>query len=163
MKAPFEYDYAAAIALCKQYSDNPELLEKVIQKLEISVGPSTVIPSPWQDKYKALHMIVTVNGFVFPYHGSHNDAQLFDQKVAPFEKGFKKTIEARKNFRNGLLYSLLCWIKTDLYAINSDPEDFGFNEDSIKDIAKWNEIREHARKLSQVLKLSSEEIDALPD
>lgn len=163
MKTPFEYDHTAAIALCKQYSDNPELLEKVIQKLEISVGPSTVIPSPWQGKYKALHMLVTVNGLTFPYHGSHNDAQLFEHKLLPYGKEWRTIAKKRKDFRNGLLYSLLCCIKSDFYILYCDPEEMGFNPDSIKDMAKWNEIKEHARKLSQVLKLSSEEIDALPD
>lgn len=162
MKTPFEYDHDKALELCKQYSDNPSLLEKVIEKIKITVGAMTVIPSPWRHDYKALHMFVTVNDFTFPFHASHNDAQAMEGITWQNFKNKEKVIKARKDFKNGLLYSLLCCIKSDLSLMYSEPEDLGLDSDSISDMAGWNESKEHARKLSQALRLTSEELESLP-
>jgi len=168
MKTTFEYDHEKAVALCCEYSDAPEILQALIARLKITVGPSTVIPSPWSPDHKALHMMVTVEGLTFPYHGSHNDAQTMgtDLRSMGWNHEEKKRIEAirtkRKDFRDGLLYSLLCCIKSDLYTLHEDPEDLGMNSDSIKDMANWNECKEHARKLQTALRLTPEERDSLP-
>jgi len=160
MTTTFKYDYEKAVELCCEYSDDPETLRKLIERLKIKVGPSTVIPSPWNDDLKVLRMIVTVEGYTFPYHGSHNDAMAFHQ-VQP-DWGDRQIAKQRKEFRNGLLYSILCCVGSDLHTLYEDPEDFGMNSDSIKDMAKWNEIKEHTRKLSSALKLTSEEMESLP-
>jgi hypothetical protein len=171
MKTTFEYDHAAAVEKCCGYSSDPETLRALIARLKIEVGPHTVIPSPWNDSprpLKALHMLATVEGFTFPYYGSHNDAETVGADIAslgwnPQEKLKKgEIIKARKDFRDGLLYSLLCCIGCDYSTTYSDPEDMGFDRDSIKDMAKWNEIREHARKLQAALKLTREELESLP-
>jgi len=171
MKTIFEYDHAAAVEKACEYSEAPETLRALITRLKIEVGPHTVIPSPWNDSprpLKALHMLVTVEGFTFPYYGSHNNAETMGASIASLgwtqqeNRKKEKVIKARKDFKTGLLYSLLCCIRVDYSATNEDPEDMGFNRDSIKDMAKWNEIREHARKLQSALRLTREELESLP-
>jgi len=171
MKIPFEYDHEAAVAKCCEYSDNPEALKKLIARLSIEVGPYTVIPSPWNDSprpLKALHMLVTVEGFTFPYYGCHNDAETMGTDLSRLgwnndeKKRKDQILKARKDFKNNLLYSLLCCISCDYSATCGDLEDMGFNRDSIKDMAKWNEILDHARKLQNALRLTREELESLP-
>lgn len=172
MKTTFEYDHAAAVEKACEYSENPETLRALIARLKIEVGPHTVIPSPWNGDarrpLKALHMLITVEGFTFPYYGSHNDAETMGANVSALggSRKEKKTLaallKARKEFKTGLLYSLLYCIGADYSATYSDPEDMGFDRDSIKDMAKWNEIREHARKLQAALHLTPEELESLP-
>lgn len=172
MKTMFEYDHAAAVAKACEYSESPDTLRALIARLKIEVGPHTAIPSPWNEDarrpLRALHMLVTVEGFTFPYYGSHIDAETMGASVAslgwnPQEKRKKEEIaKARKDFREGLLYSLLCCIGGDYSATYSDPEEMGLDRDSIKDMAKWNEICEHARKLQAALRLTREELESLP-
>lgn len=172
MKTTFKYDHAPAVTHACEYSQDPETLRALIARLNIEVGPYTVIPSPWNEDprrpLKALHMLVTVEGYTFPYYGSHKDAETMGASIAqlgwnPQEKREKDSIiKARKDFKNGLLYSLLCCIGSDYSATYSDPDDLGFDRDSIKDMAKWNEIREHARKLQAALRLTPEELESLP-
>lgn len=172
MKTTFEYDHAAAVSKACEYSEAPETLRALIARLKIEVGPHTVIPSPWNDDtrrpLKALHMLVTVEGFTFPHYGSHNDAETMGANISylgwnPQEKQKKEGIvKARKDFKTGLLYSLLCCIGADYSATYSDPEDMGFDRDSIKDMAKFNEILERARKLQSALRLTREELESLP-
>jgi len=162
MNAPFEYDYQAAVDLCKEYSDNPELLESVIKKLKIDVGPLTIVPSPFQENLKALQMRVVVNGISFCFNASHNDAMLRKKIISGDWRERTKFKREWEKFRNGLLYSLLCCIKSDITAAWNDPEELGINPDSIKDMAEWNRIKEHSKKLFQGLKLTQEEIDSLP-
>ena len=147
MKTPFEYDHAAAVSKACEYSSDPETLRALIERLEITVGPSTVIPSPWNEAarrpLKALHMLVTVNGYTFPYYGSHNDAEAFEGRIGTGDhrKALAAALKARKDFKTGLLYSLLCCVGGDYNATHEDPEDpedLGFDRDSIKDMAKWN-------------------------
>ena len=171
MKTTFEYNHAAAVELACGYSENPETLRGLIARLEIEVGPHTVVPSPWNKdtQLKALHMLVAVNGYAFAYYGSHAEAEamevdLFCPGLTPAEKQRRKMekIMARKHFREGLLYSLLANIGGDYSAASGDPEDIGLDRDSIKDMAKWNEICEHARKLQAALRLTREELESLP-
>ena len=172
MKTTFTYDYEAAVSRACEYSEDPETLRKLIARLEIEVGPHTVIPSPWNGDnrrpLKALHMLVTVNGYTFSYYGSHYDAEAMGTNITtlgwnPQEKRKKDAIvKARKDFRNGLLYLLLSCVRCDCDILHEESEDLGFNSDSIKDMAKWNEIREHARKLQSAIKLSQEELESLP-
>jgi hypothetical protein len=169
MKTPFEYDHAAAVAKCCEYSNDPDTLRKLIDRINVEVGPATVIPSPWNDDarrpLKALHMIVTVEGYSFPYYGSHMDAEAFAGRIDPTKdhhKAVAASMKARKDFKTSLMYSLLCCIGCDYSATYSDPEDMGFDRDSIKDMSKWNDIREHARKLQAALRLTREELESLP-
>jgi hypothetical protein len=169
MKTTSEYAHAVAVNKACEYSSDPDTLRALIARLNITVGPPTVIPSPWNDgtrrPLKALHMLVTVEGFTFPYYGSHNDAQAFagESNTRYMDrKTIADRIKALKDFKNGLLYSLLCCIGADYSATYSDPEDMGFDRDSIKDMAKWNEIREHARKLQAALRLTPQELESLP-
>ena len=174
MKTKFEYNHAAAVELACGYSDNPETLRGLIARLEIEVGPHAVVPSPWYEgtrrQLKALHMLVNVNGYAYPYYGSHAEAEAMEVDLpymagwTPAEKHRRKMakIMARKHFREGLLYSLLADIGGDYSAASGDPEDIGLDRDSIKDMAKWNEICEHARKLQAALRLTREELESLP-
>jgi hypothetical protein len=107
-------------------------------------------------------MIVTVEGYSFPFHASHKDAELFGLSHPPFGKEARQLADGRKKFRDGLLYSILCCIACDISAAYGDPEDMGFNPDSIKDVAAWNELKDHARKLSQACRFTQEELASLP-
>jgi len=165
MKTTFEYDYEAAVALACKYSDHPETLKALIARLQIEIGPQTVIPSPWCKgsvrPLNALHMLVTVSGFTFPYYGSHSDAEAFTASVFHDRQSREKALAARSKFKIGLLHSLLCSTRCEYFADES-PEEIGLNPDSIKDMAKFNEIREHVRKLRAALRLTSKELESLP-
>ena len=164
MKTTFHYDQEAALSLALKYSDAPDTLRALISRLQITVGAPSVILSPWSDskhQLKALQMWVEINGYGFPYYGSHNDAEAH-APLAFFDGAAKRErAEKLKAFRDGLLYSLLCSVRCDYYADN-DPEEIGLNPDSIKDMAKFNEIREHTRNLRAALKLTAEELNSLP-
>jgi len=166
MKTTFSYDTDAATTKACEYSEAPETLRALIARLKIEVGPNTIVPSPWNESprpLKALHMLVTVEGYTFSYYGSHSDAQAFTGGLhTSSHTELKAKIAARKDFREGLLYSLLCCIGSDISATQCDPEDMGMNPDSIKDMAKWNEIKEHARKLHAALRLTRDEMESLP-
>jgi len=170
MKASFTFDKTKAIELCKEYSDNPEVLEKLIEKWgdDFSVaGGNQVIPSTFSKDLKCLSYHVIINGFSFPFHGSHHDAMIVsDQNLDKWNNDFWKQVRKnkaeKKKVRDSVMYSILCSIKSDLYILNEEPEDIGMNPDSIKDMAQWNEMREFAKKLSRALNLTSEEIDSLP-
>ena len=149
MKTTFHYDLEAAIAQCCGYSDSPETLKSLIARLDISVGAHTVIPSPWNrgiKEMKALHMMVTTNGYSFAYHGSHVDAEAMGSSPVVLGAQLRERKRARDAFRNNLLYSILCCVKSDLCVLDESPEDLGYNSDSIVDMAKWNEIKAHAKK-----------------
>lgn len=149
-----------SIALALQYSDDAPTLAALIARLNITASSPVVIPTPWNDGLQALLYVVTVEGYTFNYYGSHNDAQTM--KAAPNIRDTKAHREATKKRVDGLLYSLLCCFSCDLSLLHSDPEDLGFDSDSIKEMAKYNEAKEHARKLSAALKLSQAELASLP-
>lgn len=161
--APFKYDNESAIDLCLKYSEDPDTLLSLIDRIKVEVTGGTVIPSPWNNdgrKLESLQFYVTVCGYSFPYYGSHNDAQAW--KAETDYRKIAKQAKERKSVKNGLLYSVLTCIACDLDLVYSEPEDIGFTPDSIKDMAKWNECKEHARKLQSALKLTNKERDALP-
>lgn len=168
MKTNFSYDYEKALSLCCQYSENPDKLKSLLAcgRLKIEANRGPVMPSPFNDsgrKLNALFYQVTVNGYGFPFYGSHNDAGAFSQHT-PFTgfKDAKKIAEKRRTVNDGFLYSILCCIKSDLTCFEYDPEDLGYDPDSIRDMAKWNEGKEHSRKLRAALGLTAEEVEALP-
>jgi len=163
MKTTFNYDYEAAKELCFEYSDDKKTLGKLIKRLNICVGPPTVIPSPWNEDLKALHMIVTIGKLSFAYHGSHVDAMTQTPAVDRWDRSdIRKRKKASKAFKDGLLYSILCSIRSDYYILYEDMEDLGYNPDSIKDVANWNKAKEHAQKLRSELNLTEEELQSLP-
>jgi hypothetical protein len=170
MKASFTFDHNKAVELCKKYSDKPEVLEKLIEKWEndfVVEGGTQVMPSTFSKDLKCLSYHVTIKGFSFPFHGSHHDAMIVsgqnvDGRDTDYWKQVRKNKVEREKIRDSVMYSILCSIKSDLYILNEEPEDIGMNPDSIKDMARWNELKEHARKLSQALKLTSEEMESLP-
>lgn len=167
---PFEIEIEITIAKACEYSKNPETLRKLLERLEISVGHFSVVPSKWDEKrkLKALHMVVTVNGYCFDYYGSHNDAETMGQNLNElrWNKDYKKeiaTLKKRKqDFKESLLYSILCCIGCDYSLYFSEPEEFGMDSDSIKDMAKWNEWKKHSSELRKALRLTNEELQSLP-
>lgn len=157
----------AAIALCLKYSEDPATLTTLIERLNITATAPTVIPSPWAEGLQALHYRVTVEGYAFSFHGSHADAQTMqlpshNGDFARYRTRLREHRLAKQKATEGLLYSLLCCISGDLATLHSDPEELGYNPDSIKDMANWNTAKEHARKLSQALKLTHAELASLP-
>ena len=170
MKASFAFNHDKAVELCKEYSDKPEVLEELIKEWGddfIIEGGTQVIPSSFSKDLKCLVYYVTINGFTFPFHGSHHDTMIvsganIDHYDSNRWKQIQKNKIERKKIRDSIMYSLLCCIKSDLYILNEEPEDIGMNPDSIKDMARWNELKEYARNLSQALKLTSEQMESLP-
>lgn len=174
ISADFLFNADAAIAQCEEYSERPETLRGMIESERLKVHASIVgvIPSPWNDgdlRLKALQYTITLNGYTFPFYGSHNDATIYARGWRDIhtnrisaQKNYAITKREKLKLRDGWLYSVLACIGSDLYCAECDPEDIGLDSDSIKDMAKWNEIKEHSHKLRQALRLSSHEMGALP-
>lgn len=158
MKTNFKFNQEKAIKLCKEYSEDFETLKKLIERIDIYIRYIGIIQSPWDKGMKAVKYEVTVCGFTFPFYGSHNDAEILSMTGQDVFKNTKK----RSEIRNSVLYSVLCCIGSDYALTDSEPEDLGMDSDSIKDMAKWNEIKEHSRKLNQALKLTQDELESLP-
>lgn len=136
--------------LCLKYSDAPTIFEAVLDRLRIEFTLFGVIPSTWNRDFLSVLYRVAVNEYVFDFHSSHHHA------VSLRNRDKKKSQE----HKIGMLYSVLCSIRSD-YCI-SDPEEIGMNPDSIRDMALWNEIQDHSRKLQRALRLSSDELNSLP-
>lgn len=155
MKTNFKYDETKALSICEEYSEDFDTLLKLIERLKIEINQVGIIPSPWNDDLKALLYMVTVGGLTFKFYGSHADAVANNEKWPNRDKRIRLR-------NNQVLYSVLCCIRSDYYTLYEDPEDIGLDPDSIKDMAKWNEIKEHARKLQKHLKLTDKELESLP-
>lgn len=151
-----------SIAMATSYSDDAPTLAALIDRLNITATEPTVIPSPWNPGLQALLYVVTVEEFTFNYYGSHSDAQTMATPPYRNPKAWTAHRQAAKKRNEDLLYSILTCFSCDLSVVHSDPEDLGFDPDSIKDMAKWNEAKKHALKLSAALKLSQAELASLP-
>lgn len=157
------------IAKALEYSDAPEVLEGLLKtRLDIKWVRVGAIPSPWagDEKLKALLYTVTLNGYSFPFYGSHVDAETV-RDAAPghgsYEfKSLRKRAKAMNDLRDGVLYSLLCCIRSDYTLGFDDMEDLGMDPDSINDVAKWKEWKIHSEQLRKVLPLSDSELNSLP-
>jgi hypothetical protein len=165
MKANFDYNYDTALALCLQYSDEPETLKALLTsgKINITVARGPVIPSPWNDTRRKLNCVlyhVTVNGYGFPFYGSHADAETLTSRGN--HQDSKELSKKRRKINDAFLYSILCCMKLDSQLYGYEPEDFGYSSDSIKDMAKWNEAKAHAHKLCAALGLTNDEVNSLP-
>jgi hypothetical protein len=162
IKANFKFDEAKAVELCLEYSDAPETLKSVLEKIELEVNRVGVRTSPWGDrKLNCLEYRVILNGFEFPFYGSHNDAEAFSDDIL-WNKRRSTVLRRRRKVNNGVMYSVISCVQSEIGCLHLEPEDIGMDSDSIKDVAKWSEMKEHARALSQALRLSSEELESLP-
>lgn len=169
MNTNFKYDHQKAINLCKEYSENPDLLEKLIEKWgkNLTIIRRNVTRSPWQNnlnkKMLCVPYDVTLFDYSFTFYGSHRDAEVLKPNRTDWNwklRHIAKRECAKINY--SVLYSILSCISSDISVLHCEPEDLGWNSDSIKDMAKWNEAKEHARKLQQVLKLTNDELNCLP-
>ena len=165
MKANFDYNYDTALSLCLQYSDEPETLKALLTsgKINVTVTRGPVIPSPWNDTRRKLNCVlyhVTVNGYGFPFYGSHADAETLTSRGN--HRDSKELSKKRRKMNDAFLYSILCCMKLDSQLYGYEPEDFGYSSDSIKDMAKWNEGKAHAHKLCAALGLTNDEVNSLP-
>lgn len=169
MNTNFKFDEQKAIDLCKEYSNSPDLLEKLIEKLDknLTILRQNITTSPWQNnsnkKMLCVPYSVTVFDYSFTFYGSHHDAEILQTNNMDWDWKLRHTVKKeRTKINDSVLYSVLCCICSDISVLHCDPEDLGWNSDSIKDMAKWNEAREHARKLQQALKLTNDELYCLP-
>lgn len=161
----YEFDKGKAFELCAEYSDNAELLKELIEDLKLTITYEGVnLRSNWNPAYMSVCWRVNLNGFEFDFYGSHRDAEILNVNPHEMRNSEKeKNRKERREICNGILYSVLCSVKCDLYLLESEPEDLGFDSDSIKDMAKWNEAIKHAKGLRNALcGVSQEQIDALP-
>ena len=146
-----------------EYSDSPELLRKLIteDRFKLRATRVGVVPSTWHEGHKALQYQVKVGDYSFPFWGSHNDALALEGVEGPFRPLRKRVLQV-KEVNQSVLYSLLCCIRSDYFLGQEEPENLGMDSDSIKDMAKWNEWKEHSKKLRNILRLTDEELEALP-
>jgi hypothetical protein len=161
IKSNFNIDKSKAWAICAEYSDDPEALLALINRLEIEINKIRIESSPWSDGMLCVKHSVTINDFTFPYYGSHADAEAWEAARTRFST---KTRIKLNEVKNSILYSVLACVRNDYMCDNyhTSMDDFGYNPDSIKDNAKWMEIVEHARSLQAALRLTEEELNSLP-
>ncbi len=166
MKTNFKCDSVKAMALACEYSDAPDLLESLLtgERLKLEVNQVGIIPSPWDNGGRKLNCVmynVTVNGFTFPFYGSHADSEALTIDRSA-RGGMTKMIKSRNAVRDGVLYSVLCCIRSEAECYEYEPEDLGMNSDSIRDMAKWNEGKAQGRKIRAAIALNESEFNSLP-
>lgn len=151
------------------YSDDPVVLRLLLADITVTATRIDVVPSPWESqgrRYDALAYAVTVqrSGRVFDYthFASHVDAQLYKDNAIQRHGGLSKLCKALQAHIIGLPYDILCCIAADYSITDCEPEDMGMSSDSIRDMAKWGEMRAHSKKLQQCLRLTREELASLP-
>ena len=158
---------------CLKYSDNPEQLRELLNKLSITVE----LKRPEQSKHSeekrllCLPAEVTIKkgdkSITFDWYFSHNDAMCFiskdDYLKITGNKLGNKVSKAKKEFLNNLKYSILASVQCG-YFIETIFEDFcadfGYEEDSRKSLDMWRTCLKHSQKLQQIF--TSEDVECLP-
>ena len=147
-----------AIELCQKYSEAPDTLNTLIG--DLSVGVDIQTPAEHWGR-TMLPCRVTLQRrakpYSFTFYGSQHDAEAF---LGPLSFA---SARARDKVKRGLLYAILCSVNSEYDIDLQSPEDFGWNEDSIKDMAQFNEAKKHSRALRACLCLTDAERESLPN
>jgi hypothetical protein len=161
IKSNFNIDKVKAWEICAEYSEDPDTLFDLVSRLDIEINKDRIESSPWNRELLCVKHSVTINGFTFPFYGSHADAEAWEAARTRFST---KNRTKLNDVKNHVPYSVLACLRTDYTCDNyhTSMEDLGYNPDSIKDNAKWAEIVEHARSLQSALRLTEEELNSLP-
>ncbi|MDX9827190.1 MAG: hypothetical protein RBT73_05535 [Spirochaetia bacterium] len=171
-----------ALALCLEYSENPDALKEIISSIEFSyqiMGVSKFFDS---DTVPRLTLEITLSRkgkeISFPYGASLNDTETYElRRTRPhygrtqyrgkyFELGSQlHSALARdwKEFETSLLYSILSSISAEYDTSPIFKEfcaDFGYDEDSRKAFSLWQRCLEHAQKLQTLF--TPEEVESFP-
>lgn len=159
----------AAMALCAQYSDDPEFFAALMGSLKVEATCWGPAPSTFEGRGPLLSLECTVTirrdgrKVEFTFHGSHVDALAWmglngAQQPLPAHKAR----DARAQLGRRLLYSILSCVRSDYDLVDYSPDDFGYNDDSIKDMAQWAKACAHCRALRACLRLTHKELESLP-
>ena len=174
------------INLSLKYSNNPEVLKKVIDELSISIH----LVSTRDRKEKDTKGLMSLDSIVFitrnsetisfEFHFSHNDAMKVLGLVETHwtEKRAGKTyhmtstrpvdgtFERERMFRefvSNCLYSVLCSVGSEYTTANTFEEfcsDFGYDEDSREAERIFHACQEQTAKLKKIF--SVKEIESMP-
>jgi len=151
-------------AICKEYSDQPEQLETILNKLSIQVEIKRPEVSKWNEDKKLLSLpidvVITKEGkkIEFTWYASHNDAFCYFGSARSFLIN-----KAKKEFLKNLKYSILASVACEYYIspIFADfCDDFGYDQDSIKAMETWQACLKHSQKLMSIF--TETEIEAFP-
>lgn len=149
----------AAVALCCEYSGNPDALKEIIAGLDITVSLLSVEPNElWQDKKpRARYSVAFSNGLKFDFWQSLNFWEIMAVDISGYEvqigKNWIRSVEVGKlktKEANSFLYSVLCCIKSDALCPETFEDfccEYGYDTDSIKAESTFRECREQARKI----------------
>lgn len=151
-----------SISKCLEYSENPDELEALLKDLEIGVQFTGIKKHFADDKDERLTGIYTITRIStnrtisFDFGFSINDTEAISADASATKKD-------RKEFIDGLLYTVLACCSSDYY-IPIDFEDFcsefGYSEDSIKAKNVWEACLKQSSKLKKVF--TEDEISFLP-
>lgn len=156
-----------SITLCLEYSENPEALKKWIEETEIKIENVRFGPMPFDDDRCVSRCIVAVNleGETFDFGMSIHDTDIL-QTQATFGNGeLYKLHGARKKVYQGLLYSILCSVRSESTIPNNFRDfcdELGYDFDSRKALRLFERCDEHARMLRDDCGINEEIVEFLP-
>lgn len=149
----------AAVALCCEYSENPDALKEIIAGLDITASLLSVESNElWQDKKpRARYSVAFSNGLKFSFWQSLNFWEIMAVDVSGYEvrigKNWIRSAEVgtlKTKEAEAFLHSVLCCVKSDSYCPETFEEfccEYGYDTDSIKAETTFRECREQAHKI----------------
>jgi hypothetical protein len=147
-----------SIEKCIDYSDNPEELKKLIDKLSIQAIYKTIKTTKLANfTYENLVLIISVKDKI------NNKKYKFDFSCCNIDT-VSFMLDDTESFTDNLLYNILTNIKNNYYCPDNFDEfceEFGFNNDSIADFQTFKKWLEDSKKLQKMF--TQEEIEYLPD
>jgi hypothetical protein len=151
-----------SIENCKEYSESPEQLERLINSLNISI----TITNRYNDSFttgKDKNRIIKVNINKNNQHIEYDfNISIVDTKILNTPHNKRKYGEYSKTITS-FLYSILCCCRSDYYCPISFDDfclEYGYNNDSIKVRDLFLECLDMRAKLERIF--TAEEIEYLP-
>ena len=132
------------------YSEHPEKLKSLLGELKVSIKDMGIKKHFPEDKATRRVLEVTLE------RAGRSVSFEFGQSIVDTEKTLKKLV-------SGLLYDVLACCGADYYiptSFNDFCDEFGYNQDSIRDRETFINCKEQQSKLEQIF--SDDEIDCLP-
>ena len=132
------------------YSEHPEKLKSLLGELKVSIKDMGIKKHFPEDKATRRVLEVTLE------RAGRSVSFEFGQSIVDTEKPLKKLV-------SGLLYDVLACCGADYYiptSFNDFCDEFGYNQDSIRDRETFINCKEQQSKLEQIF--TDDEIDCLP-
>lgn len=159
-----------ALELALEYSEDPDKLKKIIKGLQISIkfnGVTKHFESDAEERLVGNFEIYKEEGqkFIdFDFGFSLSDTYAHFPQLDPKfnNRKINRNKEAIK-FNNGLLYSVLCSIRSDFYISDTFADfclDFGYNEDSRSAHSVFERCLDHKRLLQTIF--TEDEVECFP-